>query len=583
MHCLRRPPLLLVLLGILAAEVLPAQQVPPGVFRANARIVVLDVAVSGKNHRPLTGLHQQDFVLIEDGQAQTISNFEEHSGKTPASGTAVGTLEATPDVYTNTPPLAPTDSVTVLVLDSLNTPIEDQANLRAQVTKYLKKQSSVPRRPIAIFTLTSRLIFVQGFTDDPAQLSAALNGRSHTVQESHLLVNSAEKAANQETVDALYEVHAVDAAKAMEQFIANQGVERSTARAQLTLAALQQLARYLAGFPGRKNVVWFSGSFPVVLFPNLKVRDPFQAQSDNQALLHKTDALLAAAQMAIYPVSAEGVATDSFSAAEDARLVTRSQLTQPGDEGVAKRGADQSTMDLIAQDTGGFAQYGTNSLGEALDRAAVHGSNFYTLTYTSTNHATDGRFRKVEVRLASAPGYQLAYRRGYYADNPLAAPANPNSDLLSPYLRPGLPDSTQVPFTLHLTHSAPAGLTPAGDNPNLKGPLTRYKVDFLIPARSLQYEVNAAGVHLVHVESGLVIYNAKGEPLNYILRRVNLSLDADRYAKAQTAGVNLYFEIDAPQTASSLRGGIYDLNAQLSGTLQIPLLTASRPEVPVKR
>src|SRR5277367_4290157 len=267
MHCLRRPSLLVVLLGILAAEVLPAQQGPPAVFQANARIVVLDVAVSGKNHRPLTGLHQQDFLLIEDGQAQTISNFEEHSGNTPASGTAVGTLEATPDVYTNTPPLAPTDSVTVLVLDSLNTPIEDQANLRVQVTKYLKKQSSGPRRPIAIFTLTSRLIFVQGFTDDPAQLSAALNGRSHTVQSSHLLVNSAEKAANQETVDALYEVHAVDAAKAMEQFIANQGVERSTARAQLTLAALQQLARYLAGFPGRKNVIWFSGSFPVVLFP----------------------------------------------------------------------------------------------------------------------------------------------------------------------------------------------------------------------------------------------------------------------------------------------------------------------------
>ena len=60
-------------------------------------------------------------------------------------------------------------------------------------------------------------------------------------------------------------------------------------------------------------------------------------------------------------------------------------------------------------------------------------------------------------------------------------------------------------------------------------------------------------------------------------------LFSDRYAKALTAGVNLYLEIDAPQTASNLRGGIYDLNAQLSGTLQIPLLTASRPEVPVKR
>jgi hypothetical protein len=41
---------------------------------------------------------------------------------------------------------------------------------------------------------------------------------------------------------------------------------------------------------------------------------------------------------------------------------------------------------------------------------------------------------------------------------------------------------------------------------------------------------------------------------------------------AQTAGVNLYLEIDAPGTATSLRGGVYDLNAQLTGTLQIPLI-----------
>jgi hypothetical protein len=77
---------------------------------------------------------------------------------------------------------------------------------------------------------------------------------------------------------------------------------------------------------------------------------------------------------------------------------------------------------------------------------------------------------------------------------------------------------------------------------------------------------------MVQVETGLLVYNAKGEPLNWILRHVNLRLDAARYAMAQRSGVNLYLEIDAPATAASLRGGIYDLNAQLTGTLQIPLI-----------
>jgi VWFA-related protein len=573
-HFLRRP-LFMLLLGCLAAGLVAAQQTGPAVFKSNARIVELDVVVSGKNHRPLTGLHQQDFVLLENGQQQTISHFEEHAA-TPASTAAPSLTAVAPDVYTNAPPVAPADSVTVLVLDSLNTPVEDQTNLRLQVTKYIRKQYTRPGpgQSMAVFTLTTALQLVQGFTDDPALLAAALNSRGHGgVQPSALIDSSAEKAAAVETEEAMREFHAAQEAAQMQQFMADLSTQRTADRVRRTLEALQDLSRYLVGFPGRKNVVWFTGAFPVVILPELGLPDEFKIQSNYQDLLHKTDALLAAAHVAVYPVSAEGVATDTFTASQDSRLVTRSELSHPGQEAAAQRGADRSAMDEIALETGGIAQYGTNSLGDALERATAHGSNFYTLTYTSTNKATDGRFRKIEVRLANAPGYQLAYRRGYYADNAANTAAEMDGDLLSPYLRPGLPDSTQIPFSMHITHSASAASAVAGDNANLKGPMTRYKVDFLIPAKSLQYAESAAGIRMVQLESGLLVFNAKGEPLNWILRHVNLRLDPARYALAQTAGVNLYLEIDAPQTATILRGGIYDLNAQLTGTLQIPLLT----------
>src|SRR5207248_773693 len=39
-------------------------------------------------------------------------------------------------------------------------------------------------------------------------------------------------------------------------------------RMRFTLDAFMQLARYLAGIPGRKNLVWLSGSFPMSIFPN---------------------------------------------------------------------------------------------------------------------------------------------------------------------------------------------------------------------------------------------------------------------------------------------------------------------------
>jgi hypothetical protein len=68
-----------------------------------------------------------------------------------------------------------------------------------------------------------------------------------------------------------------------------------------------------------------------------------------------------------------------------------------------------------------------------------------------------------------------------------------------------------------------------------------------------------------------MVYNHEGKAVNWMLRQINLNPDAAHYTLAQTSGVNLYLEIDAPDDGVSLRGGIYDLNANLAGTLEIPL------------
>ena len=592
-----------LLLGGLASPPgapLRSQTAPPGdnegrVFKANARIVILDVVVTGKGRRPLTGLHQQDFLVSEDGHPQAVNYFEEHTGVQPLQ---VSPPDLPPNLFTNIPRVKPSGSVTVLVLDSLNTPLDDQRQVHAQVLKYLKKPQTGQK--MAIFTLGTQLRLIQSFTDDPALLSAAINNKKNGVgkQISPLLQSNAETAAAQETAAAMREAHGEETAEALEQFMANQSSTRSDARLKLTLEALQELAHYLAGFPGRKNVVWFSGAFPVVIFPDPDARDSFGAQRDDQEEVRRTDALLTAAQVAIYPIGAEGLATDSpYNAGADTRLVTQSQLSRPQGQ-VQERNANHAAMELIAKDTGGAAFYNTNGLANALERVAAHGSNFYTLTYTSTNPATDGKFRKIQVALVR-PGYQLDYRRGYYADDAKTAPAAvstpnptstppPNNDLLSPFLRPGVPESTQIPLTLRVvretaapragpaltTHSAQGG-----DNLGLQGTLTRYAVDFMMPAHGLQFDPAPDGHRRVRIEAGLLVYNREGKLLNWLLRQVNLNLDDARYAIVQANGVNLYFEIDAPGDGVFLRGGVYDLNANLAGTLEVPLSTIVSPDV----
>ncbi len=116
-----------------------------------------------------------------------------------------------------------------------------------------------------------------------------------------------------------------------------------------------------------------------------------------------------------------------------------------------------------------------------------------------------------------------------------------------------------------------------GDNANLTGTLTRYKVDLMIAARGLVWNLAPDGSHHVSVEAALVVYNREGKPLNWMLRQINLNLDAARYAIVQANGVNLYLEIDTPEGGITLRGGVYDLNANLAGTLEIPLKSVVGP------
>ena len=53
----------------------------------------------------------------------------------------------------------------------------------------------------------------------------------------------------------------------MEQFQRDNDSVQSQLRAKYTLDAMNALARYLVGFHGRKNLVWFSGSFPINILP----------------------------------------------------------------------------------------------------------------------------------------------------------------------------------------------------------------------------------------------------------------------------------------------------------------------------
>jgi hypothetical protein len=84
-------------------------------------------------------------------------------------------------------------------------------------------------------------------------------------------------------------------------------VFRTTDRVMFTLEAMRGLARAVSGYPGRKNLVWLSGSFPVQIEPDPASTDPFRNERGFESQIRATSSLLATSRVAVYPVDVRGL------------------------------------------------------------------------------------------------------------------------------------------------------------------------------------------------------------------------------------------------------------------------------------
>jgi VWFA-related protein len=583
----RRYHLLLALSALLASPVFAQTAasadsgVPAPTLRVNARSVVVDVVVTDKNNKAVTGLPREDFQVFEDGKPQTITFFEQHAGAATAAALTRPAPPLPPNTFTNVPPAPLADSVNVLLMDALNTPMADQVFVHKEMVRYLG--TIPPGIRIAVFLLSTRLRIVQGFTEDSSALRAAIARTAANPTQSPLMATPAENDMNHTAVDQIASTgpagnaQAALSASALLQFLNEQSNFLSNVRSDWTLQALQQLAQYLAAVPGRKNLVWFTSTVPLCLFAKQSLDCPYYDEAK------KTVSMLADAQVSLYPIEASGL-TGGFDGG-DASVAPR-QLTSKREATLAysktryaaslDRGTNQLAMDQLARDTGGKATYNGNDLSESLAEDIDNGARYYTLAYTPTNMSEAGRERKIEVKVA--PGkFNLAYRRSYIEDTPKeqkAAAAAKIKDPLRLLMDRGMPNFNGLRYQMHVAPASPqpaADAAPAGSNAALKAPFTRYGVDFALSMDGLDLIPGPDGVRLGKIEIALVAYSHDGKALNWDVHFVGLAVRPEQYAEAQKSGIPLHLDLNVPPGDVYLRSGIYDTFSSKAGTLEIPL------------
>lgn len=561
----------------------PQVEVP--VLRTRSNLVLLDVVVTSHG-RPVKSLPPQSFRVLDNGHEQVIKHVEEYDAADSSQQALQINLPA--HTYSNVSRSAVNGTLNVLLLDALNTPAQDQSYVRNEMLKYLDNLPSGTR--IAVFTLTSRLRLIQGFTDNVAHLRASLSSAKAGPNESVLLADQNEQEFAQE-----YAAGGTDSAESLRQFLADTSAMQDDIRIATTLDAMQQLARYLGGIEGRKNLIWLSGSFPLNLDPDLSLRDPFGAQRDYADRLRETSYLLAANRIAVYPVDARGVLPPNiFNASSSGATFTRTGGRSRGSSAArqhplaasvsgssAEATAEHATMTLIAEQTGGMPFYGTNALQEAASKALEHGAHYYTLSYSPVQ--LDNKFHRIEVKL-SDNGYHLAYRHVYFARKNSPRKATDPNALISPNSGPlqrGAPSSSQIIFS--------ARILPAGD-PELKnrvpssgpaglmadqmhGRATRYFIDYDLDLKTISVDKVSDQRH-IDLELVAIAYGADGRALNISDNPIKLSwLASDDKALLQH-GLPARQEIDIPAGEVYLRLCVYDLANQYLGTMEVPLKVA---------
>jgi VWFA-related protein len=584
-------------------------ETPAATLKINVRTVLVDMVVLDKDNRPVPGLHKQDFQLLEDGKPQEVTFFEQSFAAGPDAANSTANRNLPPNTFSNVPPIAPNNAINLLLMDGLNTPLADQAYVHKQMVRYLA--SIPPDTRVGIFLLSEKLRIIQGFTQDSALLRASIARLAANPSTSALLPTAATTAALNTPVNIILEKSVESGsmqlalmAGALQQFEDQQVFYQGNERTVMTLDALQQIARYLAGVPGRKNLIWFVGAFPQCLAAMTSESELTSGGCPYEVKYAKTMDMLADARVSVYPIDAIALKTESLYDADappaSAMLgasgpsitapnaATPASLSQFQELNAAQTSSIQTDyqqralahiqMDELARVTGGRAIYEKNSIKEALARDIENGSRYYTLAYTPTNRKEVGKERTIEIRPVNGE-YKLSYRRNYFEDDPKARsePLKAQSgDPLRPLMDRGMPDFTELRYRMRV---APANPQPgpdaphAGDNAELFGPYTRYTVNFNLATEGLTLVSGSDGVRRGSIEVALVAYSQEGKPLDWEVRSIGLAIRPEQSAIADSSGIPFHFDIDAPPGDVYLRTGIYDSSSSRVGTLEIPLST----------
>ncbi|MGB6484813.1 MAG: VWA domain-containing protein [Candidatus Acidiferrales bacterium] len=517
-------------------------------IRVSTRLVEVDVIVRDKNG-PVANLTKNDFTVLDRGKPQQIRIFSVDSARPPLEGTQPLPQNTFSDLpqYGATAPR----SVTIVLLDNLNTLygsapgsfestpfwIEDLAlqNARAHLIQFLEQLGSQDR--VAIYGLTDSLHVLCDFTSDRAELLTVVKNYDTTSKTNREI---AEPGA----------IHTPfpNAAKYFDPFENGQRAQLAGAanenRGTLTMAALESIAAHVANIPGRKNLVWLTANLPF----------------SGAAMAH----VLSPANIAVYPVDARGLLAqatpqqpnEGFIKGEDyAALNQRDNAAHDDAPAQSSQPIGITTMQKLADETGGQAFVNTNDITGAIRKAVEDSAVTYTLGFYINHGSLDGKFHEVKVEVRGKD-LTIRYPKGYFAFPDTAPTKNEDQQMVETALRSPI-ESSLIPL-----HATLARVNQPEPN--------SLSLSCSIDIRNLQL-IQTGNLHKGSVIVYVFEQDQTGKVVQQWNRDYNFEMTDAQYAALLKSGMMFHQNVHPHAGVTTLRVLVEDASTSQLGSLIIPL------------
>jgi VWFA-related protein len=510
-------------------------QRPDYTIREYARAVLTDVTVTDRYGNPVTGLKSSDFEVSDDGAPQSISSFKAHLAPgAEASESIPGNAE--PGVYSNTFMLHLPPVLNIVLIDVASYSFPDVGYAWYELNRFIQRLPA--DEPIAIYVRASDTVMLQPFTSDRALLLAAVR-------------------------------------RAVYRYPLNAGLIPGD---EVTLHAI---ASDMGQFPGRKNVLWFTGGLPFMLRADGSF---YQDQGDMRQIYDE----LEAARIAVYPIDVRGVEPFSIGSIRKAGVAPGTIPVGPPPEG-------HQHLENIAKATGGRAFYNDNALDAIAARVVSSDGDYYTLSYSPSGVRFDGRWHRVQVTLRnSKTELHLSYRQGYFADDRkdlwdggkdeasngrkrLAGVGPEAEEQPNPWSMPIIFRVTALPVAAMASNQLPAEDVLPSPAMKQKKRSIPYVVRYALPANEVTVTTNH-GIAQVEIGVMLVALDEDGDVVAREADHVTLSRSESDLDSDPNQPILIEQRAHLPKGENDLFCEVWDMASHRLGSIQIPIKVTKKAE-----